>query len=97
MLIIREGEVRLGPAPASRRGVRSCVMVKTRVRFRVRTRVQALSGNWVVLDRRLIDWERLYTSLYGAPQLLPELLTKTSNFDSLLESSVASLLQSSSL
>jgi hypothetical protein len=45
-LIIRLGEVR-ELAPDSRRGVRSWVMVKTRVRFRVRTRVQAESGNWV--------------------------------------------------
>jgi hypothetical protein len=48
-------------AAASRRGVTACVMVKTRVRLRVRTRVHAESGN----------------SSKGAPQFEPELLTRT--------------------
>ena len=43
ILIIREGSS--GVAAASRRGVRSWVMEKTRVRFSVRTRVHAESGN----------------------------------------------------
>jgi hypothetical protein len=60
-----------GVAAASRRGVTSCVIVNTLWRLSVRTRVQALSG---------------YSS-YGAPQLLPELLTRTwSSVDCLLAS-----------
>ena len=58
ILIIRAGSA--GVAAASKRGVTSCVMEKTRVRFRVSTRAQAASGN----------------SSKGAPQLLPELLTR---------------------
>jgi hypothetical protein len=53
MLMIREGFVSL--APASSMGVRSWVIVKTRVRFNVRTRVQALSGNCI------------YVSLFSMP------------------------------
>lgn len=40
--MMRDGEVDV--APASRRGVRSCVMEKTRWRFRVKTRVHPASG-----------------------------------------------------
>lgn len=79
MLMIRAGSS--GVAAASRRGVRACVIVKTRVRLSVRTRVHAESGN----------------SSYGAPQFEPLLLTRTCNFDSRFFSSSASFLQSSSL
>jgi hypothetical protein len=77
--MIRAGEEAV-PA-ASRRGVRACVMVKTRVRFRVSTRVHALSGN----------------SSYGAPQFDPLLLTRTCSLVSRFFSSSARRLQSSSL
>lgn len=79
MLITRDGDS--GVLPASRRGVRSWVIVKTRERLRVRTRVHALSG---------------YSS-YGAPQLLPELFTSTCNLVSFFASVSAKHLQSSSL
>lgn len=77
--MIRAGESVV--AAASRRGVSACVMVKTRVRLSVRTRVQAASGN----------------SSYGAPQLDPELLTSTCSFVSRFFNSSARRLQSSSL
>lgn len=79
MLITRAGDS--GEAAASRRGVTAWVIVKTRVRLRVRTRVHALSGN----------------SSYGAPQLDPELLTRTWSFDSRFFNSSARRLQSSIL
>lgn len=79
MLMIREGEE--GELPASKRGVRSWVIVKTRERLSVRTRVHADSG---------------YSS-YGAPQLLPELFTSTCNLVSFLASVSARRLQSSIL
>ena len=79
ILMMREGES--SEAPASRRGVRAWVSVKTRVRLRVRTLVHADSGN----------------SSYGAPQFDPELLTRTSNFVSRLPNSSAIFLQSSTL
>lgn len=68
-------------AAASRRGVTPWVMVKTRVRLRVRTRVHAESGN----------------SSYGAPQFEPLLLTKMWSLDSFFFSSSTNRLQSSSL
>lgn len=79
MLIILAGSE--GVAAASSSGVTSCVIVKTRVRFSVRTRVHAESGN----------------SSYGAPQFEPLLLTRMWSFDSRFLSSSARRLQSSSL
>lgn len=79
MLMMREGES--WPAFASRLGVRSWVIVKTRWRFRVRTRVHAASG---------------YSSKL-APQLEPELLTRMSKWSSRFLNSSARRLQSSSL
>lgn len=62
MMITLAGFVGFSEA-ASSRGVRSWVMVKTRWRFSVRTRVHAASGY----------------SEYGAPQFDPELLIRTSS------------------